>query len=258
MSSAEDIRPLLELYRADISDLKAKRAARDNRLYLQQLLHNEAASAEDFHVNNNSSSNSNSSSNREESSDLKRITKESSPKKSNLMVANIPDGMAGGISGDGEEFIEPALPSPARSSLQSTAAAEDRSGLPFVSLPPLPVSALAAQRTRSRESSSSSNSGAGSGRNTIKMRSSGEYPDLRVPSPQTVFRSAHNSSYGSSSSYHSTIGSGGNYGGGFNVAAAMMTQQSRGGRSQGLDSAAAAVGALLKERQVQNILDKRN
>lgn len=127
------------------------------------------------------------------------------------------------------------------------------------SLPPLPSTTLLSQRTSSRSDGRGDLlSGEGS-----RPKSKDGRPDLRSSAPVTVFRATYKKDNNNIASRNVNVTENNMKMRNMNSAnnnaaalsAAMLGSQPRYG-SNNIDSAAAAVSALLKERQVQNILNK--
>ena len=281
----EQIYALLDRYKADISDLKAKRDAVQNRAYMQQLQERPGPFPNVYGeiLQKNSSS-------MQEEDDEERSYGELSKERwlsddyptalNNMADQNQPqqksppkekyysmrgDNLSGEtaatfLSTQQQQKVEEILSQVRPRQVDSVVPDAPSTLNPTTSsLPPLPSTTLLSQRTSSRSDGRGDLlSGEGS-----RPKSKDGRPDLRSSAPVTVFRATYKKDNNNIASRNVNVTENNMKMRNMNSAnnnaaalsAAMLGSQPRYG-SNNIDSAAAAVSALLKERQVQNILNK--
>lgn len=273
--SAEHIHALLDRYKVDISDLKAKRDAIQNRAFMQQLQLDQRHSNPQANGEVSEELASRIGEDEEEiyegheieswasnySAGQKGLIKKSPAKDSNYVARD--DYLSGITNSLMLSMQQQQQSQEVLSKVQTDLVVPDAPSNPnpISNLPPMPLTALLSQRTSS-SSDGLNNLFTG---DAARPRSK-ERPDLRNSAPVTVFRSTYkkdNNTSGrtvnvtqSNMKKQNTTSTNSNAAA---LSAAMLGSQPRYGlshKNNNIDSAAAAVSALLKERQVQNILNK--
>lgn len=293
--TAEHINALLDRYRVDISDLKAKRDAIQNRAFMQQLDQQRHSNSQvngevpEEHASRIRDEEVDDDDEEEESDEgheigrwlyadhliahnnsvgQKALMKKSPSQENNHVVR---DDYLSGISNSSilsipqqqqlqqaQEVLSQVLPR----QIDLVVPDAPSNPNPVSSLPPMPSTALLSQRTSSSSDGIIDLFPGEAGRPKSKERQ-----DLRNSAPITVFRATYKKDNNTSGrtvnvtqshiKMQNITPSNSNAAA---LSAAMMGSQPRYGLSHknntNIDSAAAAVSALLKERQVQNILNK--